>query len=359
MLLTDIEYVPTLAIRPSEMFGLEKLPAATKDRMLPCFLLAPWVNSKELESAIKRIERAYANRPYILDIDRDYSLAKDKKSNAMDQFRDILDTSDAFKHWRQFVEISDHIWPCIQAQQMAKADIARQINEFQNAGRNFCLRIDRNQLRVNIPDAINALSEIGTADFIIILEGGWSRDALTLETWFSESASTYLSKLNSEIPIVVSCTSMPVEFARISGVKRVQFSNHELLDNIARRHNQIRFVYGDWASTRPRTTPGIASKPYDRIDYPTRDAWFIARNKEQSWKFQQAAMEIVNNTNIWDGRLKVWGEEMIIKTAAGDEYGITSAQKNVASRVNIHLHLQAFYNERNLHGINLDEDWED
>lgn len=37
-------YVPTLVVRASEMNGLEFLPDATKKRMLPCFLLAPWAN---------------------------------------------------------------------------------------------------------------------------------------------------------------------------------------------------------------------------------------------------------------------------------------------------------------------------
>ena len=72
VMLGDKQYVPTLSVRASEMNGLEFLPSATKDRLLPCFLLAPWVNSSSLERAIDRIQRAFPNRHYCLDIDRDY-----------------------------------------------------------------------------------------------------------------------------------------------------------------------------------------------------------------------------------------------------------------------------------------------
>ena len=68
----NFTYVPTLAVRPSEMNGLEQLPALSKDRMLPVFLLAPWASSSSLEKTVERAEKAFPNRQYILDLDRDY-----------------------------------------------------------------------------------------------------------------------------------------------------------------------------------------------------------------------------------------------------------------------------------------------
>ena len=74
MTLDGIDYAPTLAIRASEMNGLHYLPGATKDRMTPCILLAPWANAGSLAKAMERVERAYRGRAYFLDIDRDYEL---------------------------------------------------------------------------------------------------------------------------------------------------------------------------------------------------------------------------------------------------------------------------------------------
>ena len=62
-----LSYVPTLALRASEMNGLEKLSGPTKDRIQPLFLLTPWVKSNSLGKAIERIEKAFTNRPYFLD----------------------------------------------------------------------------------------------------------------------------------------------------------------------------------------------------------------------------------------------------------------------------------------------------
>ncbi|MEL6996567.1 MAG: hypothetical protein AAGK67_18260 [Pseudomonadota bacterium] len=62
---------------------------------------------------------------------------------------------------------------------------------------------------------------------------------------------------------------------------------------------------------------------------------------------------------LWQGNLGIWGEEMIESTAINEELGIDTPQKNVAARVNIHLHRQAFYGAEDIGGMNLDEDWED
>jgi len=50
---------------------------------------------------------------------------------------------------------------------------------------------------------------------------------------------------------------------------------------------------------------------------------------------------------------------MIKNTAINQELGVDTPQKNVAARVNIHLHRQAFYGESDIGGLNLDEGWED
>ena len=114
----------------------------------------------------------------------------------------------------------------------------------------------------------------------------------------------------------------------------------------------------DWGSTRPREPGGFANRPLDRVDYPTDGAWCIARNKEDNWDFRRAAQAIITSPE-WEGDLGIWGEELIVNTAINPVLGIDTAQKNVAARVNIHLHRQAFFGTGDLGGRNLDEDWED
>lgn len=359
MVLENKDYVPTLAIRASEMNGLEFLPGATKERMTPCVLLAPWANSSTLEKAIERIERAFRNHHYFLDIDRDYEFSN-LESAPQQELMSLLDQSNAFENWCQFVLNHKWIWPCVQTRGQTERDIRTQIDRFQQAERAYCMRVFMHRIPTNIAEVVSAFSASGAADYAVILEGGWTRDPLTLAAWFDGVIGGVLQSIDASIPIILSCTSMPKLFTDYDGgVTPVSFSNRILLDQIRqRRSNRLRIVYGDWGSTRPREPSGFASRPLDRVDYPTVSAWNIARSKTQSWDFRMAAQAIVAR-NDWDGNLGIWGEEQIINTTISPALGIDTPQKNVAARVNIHLHRQAFFGAGSLSGMNLDEDWQD
>lgn len=251
--------------------------------------------------------------------------------------------------------------PCIQTRGQTEADIRTQIERYQAAGRPFCLRLYMNRYPANASEIVSALVAVGAADYAIILEGGWTTDPLSLAVWFDGVIAGQLEPINANVPIVLSCTSMPKMFTNFDGgLNRVGFSNHQLVDQIRQlRSNRRRIIYGDWGSTRPREPAGFASRPIDRIDYPTAQTWCIARNKEDDWEFEEAAAAIMASSE-WDGNLGIWGEEMIEATTINEELGIDTPQKNVAARVNIHLHRQAFFeSDMDIGSINLDEDWED
>lgn len=353
-------YVPTLAIRASEMNGLQYLPKATKERITPCILLAPWANSSTLDKAIERVEKAYRGQRFFLDIDRDYEFTN-LESGAQQRLVELLDSSDAYAHWCDFVNSHEWVMPCIQTRGQSEAEIRRQIERYQVSGRSYGLRLYMNRYPSNVNEIIAALAAVGTADYTIILEGGWTRDPLSLAVWFDGVIGGLLDPIDADVPIVLSCTSMPKVFSEFDGgVSSVRFSNHQLVDQIrkARSNRRSRIVYGDWGSTRPREPSGFGSRPIDRIDYPAEQSWCIARNRKDEWNFQRAAEAILASPE-WEGDLGVWGEEMIEATAINEELGIDTPQKNVAARVNIHLHRQAFYGSGDIGGMNLDEDWED
>jgi hypothetical protein len=358
MILDGKNYVPTLAIRASEMNGLEFLPGATKDRITPCVLLAPWANSNCIERALDRIERAFPNRDYFLDLDRDYNISN-IESHPQQQLVELLNPSNSFSNWIEFVEKRKHILPCIQFKDQEEIEIRRQIERIQEINRPYCLRIQRDRYPNNFEDIISALSASGSADYVIIIEGGWTKDPLTLFVWFQGLISSGLKNIDASIPIVISCTSIPKMFTEFLGIEEVSFSNRELVKQITRQSNRNTIIYGDWGSTRPRESSGYASRPIDRIDYPTNDSWFIVRNKNEAWNFKDAAEKLIENKRIWQGNLNIWGEEMIFHTTINEEIGINTPQKNVAARVNIHLHRQAFYDQSDMNTISLDEDWED
>ena len=358
MVLEDKSYVPTLAIRPSEMNGMEYLPAATKNRMTPCLLLAPWANSSTLKRATDRVERAFINRHYFLDIDRDYQFTN-MESQPQRELAQLLDSENGFANWLRFVAQHEWVWPCIQTRGQSEVEIRQQIEAVQELGRSYCMRIVRDRFPSNIEDIVAAFAAGGAADFVVIMEGGWTRDPQNLAVWFEGILEEALQRIDANIPAILSCTSIPKLFTEFSGITTMPFSNRQLIEEISRRTNRISVVYGDWGSTRPREIGGYASRPLNRIDYPTESAWCIARNKEEEWNFKIAASELIRNSGVWDGNLGIWGEEMIYQTTINEEIGIDTPQKNVAARVNIHLHRQAFYGQPGLSDMNFDEDWED
>ncbi|MFN3169721.1 MAG: beta family protein [Hyphomicrobiales bacterium] len=360
MVLENKVYVPTLAVRASEMNGLEFLPGATKDRMTPCFLLAPWANSNTLERTITRVERAFPHREYFLDVDRYYQFTNIEDSVPQQELARLMDPAGSFTNWVEFVGEHERIWPCIQTRGQTEAEIRAQIEAFQAQGRPYCMRIVRDRFPENIDEIVGAFAAGGVADFAIILEGGWTTDPLSLAAWFGGVISGSLDPIDATVPVVLSCTSMPKMFTNFSGDEptAVSFANRQLIDQVSRQSNRSRVIYGDWGSTRPREPGGFANRPLDRVDYPTDSAWHISRNKKEEWDFRDAALALVASP-FWDGGLGIWGENMIRDTTINEELGIDTPQKNVAARVNIHLHRQSFYGMPPIDPAAFDEEWQD
>ena len=348
-------YVPTLSVRASEMNGLEFLPGASKDRIVPIFLLAPWANSRSLERTIDRIGRAFRERRFYLDFDRDY-IPTSSDSPAQMEWLGLRNPVNCFESWREFWIEYPMIMPCLQLDGQSEDDIRRQIEFIQLQDREFCLRIELRRFPVNLRTAVNILSDVGTADFIVAIEGGWVDDALIMYAGVHGLIMGVLAGLDGRIPIAVSCTSMLRGFVDIEGLGEEPFSNHELLEQLRRSTNRDILLYGDWGSRRPRED-SFGQAPFPRIDYATDNSWYFARNREREWDYRRAA-EVMLQSGAWNGDLGVWGEQMIRDTAANPAFAIDTPQKNVAARVNIHLHRQALYGD-DIGGLDLDEDWVD
>ncbi|WP_432807239.1 beta family protein [Leclercia adecarboxylata] len=78
---------------------------------------------------------------------------------------------------------------------------------------------------------------------------------------------------------------------------------------------------------------------------------------EKEALYKAAACEMIN-TDYWNGNLHLWGTQMIEKTCLGDPYGITSANRATAVRINLHLYQQLHYND-SLEDLDTEEEWVD
>lgn len=372
MALTDIDYVPTLAIRPSEMNGLQNLPGPTKDALQPCFLLAPWVNSGSLDKAIDRIEKAFQNRPYFLDLDRDYirfRLPDDsvEQSTPQKELVGLKNPDNGFFAWTEFVKKQcsggSLMEPCVQMQNATIDDVQQQIDAFSSMQRNFCLRFEKDRFLDNMEEVLGLLNNVDSECLIILVEGGWIENSQLLEAWFNGTVTKILEAINPPTPVVISCTSIPTAFHMFSGLTPHWFNErrvfNELSEKLAARFGNYRLVYGDWGSTRPRGPITGGNRPIQRIDFPQDDNWLIARSKDKDWSYQDAAKAIIAAPNIWQEDMNIWGEDMILRTSLRQSLGIDTPQKNVAVRVNIHIHRQALISNPDIGSADFDEDWED
>ena len=349
------DYVPTLAMRAAELKGLSYLPNLTKNRICPMLLLAPWLTSKSLDQAIEKFESAFPDRNYFMDLDRDYK-PPNVTQPAQIEWCSLHDANNNYENWQNFWQKYDQIIPCIQFHGIDRSLIEQQIESVQSQNRSFCIRIESRRKPKILSEVFSCLENLGTADYTIMLDGGWLSDTTRFKQWIDDLYETDLSLINDSIPIILTFTTIPKDFSQIEGWEEISFENNNLVEEFRRNTNR-NIVFGDWASTKPREY-GFGSIPLPRIDYPLVDSWIIARNKEEGWTYQDAAQAIFDSDN-WNGKLGIWGEEIIESTANGEDYVIDSPQKNVTSRVNIHIHMQAFRNDDDFETINLDDDWED
>src|SRR5690606_14444291 len=113
--------------------------------------------------------------------------------------------------------------------------------------------------------------------------------------------NTFFSTIPPTIPVAISCTSFPKDFTPYGGTDEVGFTNRELIAQVQRSTNHPKIIYGDWGTTRPRSY-AHASQPKNRIDYPTDNAWLIARDDDESVDFKTAATRITGSSQ-WSGDL--------------------------------------------------------
>lgn len=349
--LTGITYFPTLGIRPAEMRGLEELPESTKDRLRPLVLYCPWVGAKKLDAATQRLHNAIGDRPFYLEMDSGYSTDTADRE-AVIEFVNAKDDLDAY--FDLVTSISSAI-PVLRVEGHHIGEIEGQLDFFGGLGRGFAVRIRRSVFPNGNLTGLSALFESGRSDYVLFLDCEWSRDIVSCELWCGNCMRWFVESEIS-VPLVPMLSSFPRTFADVVGLRSIDIPSRILFRNLHRRFsNRQPVIYGDWATTKPRDD-SHGRLPPPRIDYATANQWVIARNKDV-WDYRDAAQALITSS-FWNADLHIWGGLQIEKTAAGDPTGITSPQKNVAARINLHLQQQAWFDDPNS-VLETDDPWPD
>ena len=346
-------YYPTLCLRRAEMKAMENLPTSEKAKMRPIVLLAPWLNSIRFQNSFDTVEKSIGIIPIIVDLDRDYRSNSPHESRQY--FRDLLSGSGADNLWIELVRSHDNYVPCIQ--NFGNDDqIASQVAAFRELGRGIVFRVPIN-VSGQIEFVSKWLDDSDLANQLVVLEGGWAD--FTLEQ--QDAFTTKIEKLLGMFPavrFVVSSSNFPNAFTNLDDMASVTIDSRRLYSSLFERFGNYQMFYGDWGSTKPRRYDGGGSKPLERIDFPTKTKWIIARSKEQEWDFVAAAKRITR-LEEWKGRPEIWGVKLIEKTALNLPGAITTGPQSIAARVNIHLFLQNNYATQNIRSVPTISEWVD
>ncbi|MDU8501454.1 hypothetical protein RYB01_20020 [Pseudomonas syringae] len=367
------EYIPILAISLAEMTAIAQLPDKDKDELLPLFSLRGWVSAHRLENSLKKIEESIGNRPWISDIDEKF-LSENKvflftgkypEKPVFQELVQLLDPSDGYDNWYNFIKSQKNAIPCLRHESLQ--DIEGQIKKLSSLDRGLVLRICPNELNIEKHQClVNALSVTKARNVLIIYDLGGIDVNFPERIPLLERLMLEAKRQIKNVTISISASSFPSGFA---GQHRGTNSIYEriLFNTILDKEIFNPVVYSDRGSARAEKQDGGSGVPPPRIDYPLKKDWKFVRREvddnapesktKRTTAYIDIAKEIIS-AEYWIPELRLWGTQQIEITSENNEFGIYSAQKSTAVRINIHLFNQLHYNAiGNI--INTDEEWVD
>jgi hypothetical protein len=348
----DVAYLPILGMRPAEMRALEELPGQTKDALLPLIPLRPWVGSHHLTSTVERIEKSYGERPVVVSVG-EREPVKDRPVFA--ELERLREPDDGFANWCEFIEAHANYVPVAQLGLDEQQEPA-QIEKLYALQRGLVLHLER-RTHGFLGAISNRVGELtGGGDgvcFIVDFETA-TQDHLQV----AALALGYIQALRAHSPhayISISASSFPNGFTDLI---EQQIYERRLFNELVGQPGVERLIYSDRGSARAEQLSGGSGVIPSRIDYPLFNDWKFYRSAETGFSgYMEQAKALTKDNAVWNSNLRVWGTQMIERTARGDFSAIDTPQKATAARINLHLQLQTFYGQQD-QAEDTEEDWD-
>lgn len=349
-----VPYLPMLSLRPAEMRALEELPNRTKDLLLPIIHLRPWGAAHHLESALERIERTYGDRPVVIGMGyREPGRSRRPVHEALDELREI---GGGYEKWCDFIEEHENFIPAVQLGSVGNE--RPQFECFHGLDRGLVVIVEQpgfgaiGPLARRVADATAGGEDVCfVLDYLRVSRDHLQRAATTvglIGTILAEAPEAYVS---------VSASSFPDNFVN---VPEQQIYERRLFDAVLQAADNDRIIYSDRGSARVERQQGGGGAPSPRIDYPLQRDWkFYRADTSVGFRgYGEQARRLMADDGVWDANLRVWGTQMIERTAAGDSSAISNPARSTAARINIHLQVQSYYDDP-ASAADTDEEWED
>ncbi|MGV1751732.1 beta family protein [Agrobacterium sp. CG674] len=356
-----VNYIPVLSVRPSEIIALTEVPDIAKERMLPLFLVRPWLGQGPLLRATDRVRHAVGARRWIANLDVSYS-GEDDESLA-DMAR-LQASSGGFENWKRFV---DDMPNCVPSAIVCDdiEDFTAQVSSLSELGRGVAIRFNK-RVTNDISPYVMELSKLQLPEVYVVIDYGQRDMRLLNEVGTAISDCKLVMAELPDVNLAISATTFPSSFEAESETiyERVFHSS------VAQGIPSNTLIYSDHGSTRVSEQKG-GGTPRPRIDLPLDNNWHFFRSnlvrKEDMGKDEYISLrdeeykkmaELAMNSRHWDHSLNIWGTQFIKITQLGSGFGINSPAKSTACRINIHLTRQALYGA-SIAPRDFEEDWQD
>ena len=233
--------------------------------------------------------------------------------------------------------------------------IARQLACLHDLGRGVVVVVE-NEARPALQPIVEEVHKTinGGKDvcFVIDLGEGWD-DPLSHAAFVSSYCATVWS-ICENAAIALLASSFPSDFKG-----RIEKEIHEriLFNEVRKVHPDKPLIYSDRGSARFERQTGGGGKPAPRIDYPYANLWRFYRSELEGFAgYMEQAGILIRTPGAFDRNLRVWGTQMIERTASGDQFAISSPARSTAVRINLHLQRQAFYDDP-MRMYDTEDDW--
>lgn len=350
---SDVPYLPILGLRPAEMNALQELPSQSKDSLLPYFFLGPWGASNALSNSLARIRKAYADRPFVLELP--IASPVENRRPVHDELDELRVSASGYQNWCDYVAAQANIVPSLQLSDPMQLD--EQLERLSALGRGIAVRLPEEAFGLVHALASRVAQYFDPEEVLVVFDHArQSREVLT-----KQAAAVSISQhVWDDLPgctLAWSASTFPLNFV---GATQQGIYERQFFDGVTDQLPGTPLLYSDRGSARAERQNGGSGAPAPRIDFAQAGNWSFFReedNGDRQAAYQAASVRAMDD-QCWDPNLSVWGTQMIERTAQGDEYAIGSPPASTAARINIHLQQQLFYG--NPDGLyDTEEEWTD
>lgn len=356
--MSDIVYVPIIKTGDAEIRGIENLSDYVKDRITPLFELTRSRKSKKVKQGdifrrLDRLQQAYGNRQFILDLTGEPNLSNE-------QIETLHDNQDGYKNWIEFLvslkEDFPEIIPTIQISDegvdSAEEFYERIRKQVESLDKNFDNIVYRFPLEYeDFKVDLDAICQAISGDKIIcVIDAGFITQGKS--NIYSKKAISVINELNSFSPgtMTLSATSFPKNPTEFGGEKEGEyvFEEHLLYKRVDDAIDST-LIYGDYATINPIRSLQAGGRGWvPRIDMPTEDIIFYRRSRKSKLEasyakaYTRVAKLVSNDQRYKKVKNKIgdcWGIEQIELAAQGYPQKL-SPSFWISVRMNIHMRLR-------------------